>query len=175
MECYERYVPSSEKSCLKECEGMYYVVHVNTNNRTLALEGQGNQKFQTFFDEYLQFKRAYEIKFDNFYVDIRSRGRFGSTIIGWPFINEQAVLVPKTFNILGYCGCFPAVEQRLEIIEIYFATPTFDKVTRDARTNFVTKMSMIGGTLGLFTGFSVISAIQILYFAIILFLRIFKK
>ena len=54
------------------------------------------------------------------------------------------------------CGvehyCVYDLEERLQVVEIYFDTPTFDRITMDARTSFVTKLSLIGGTLGLFTG-----------------------
>ena len=53
----------------------------------------------------------------------------------------------------------------LHWIRIYFSSPTFDKVTRDEKANFVTKLSAIGGTMGLFAGFSIISGIELLYFA----------
>jgi hypothetical protein len=50
-------------------------------------------------------------------------------------------------------------------VRIYFDTQNFDRVTRDEKANFVTKLSTIGGTMGLFSGFSIISGIEILYFA----------
>ena len=53
----------------------------------------------------------------------------------------------------------------LHWIRIYFSSPTFDKVTRDEKANFVTKLSAIAGTMGLFAGFSIISGIESLYFA----------
>ena len=49
-------------------------------------------------------------------------------------------------------------------INIYFKSPTFDEITQDARTNFVTKISALGGTLGLFAGFSLFSGVEIAYF-----------
>ena len=54
------------------------------------------------------------------------------------------------------CGqhfkCSEAWEERLEVVKIYFNTPTFDRITRDAKTNSMAKVSMIGGTFGLLTG-----------------------
>ena len=52
----------------------------------------------------------------------------------------------------------------LHWIRIYFSSPTFDRVTRDEKANLVTKISAIGGTMGLFAGFSIISGIELLYF-----------
>ena len=43
-------------------------------------------------------------------------------------------------------------DEKLQVVEIYFDTPTFDKITRDAKTNSIAKLSLIGGTLGLLTG-----------------------
>ena len=60
------------------------------------------------------------------------------------------------------------------MVNIYFNAGSFDKVTRSAKTNFVSQLSLIGGTFGLFTGFSILSGIEIIYFFIkvdCLFLR----
>ena len=54
----------------------------------------------------------------------------------------------------------------LHWVKLHFATPTFDKITKDVKANFETKLSAIGGTMGLLTGFSIISGIEIVYFAI---------
>ena len=56
--------------------------------------------------------------------------------------------------------------QDLKFIRIYFDTPTFDKITMDTAAKFSDMLSAIGGTMGLLTGFSIISAVEILYFAI---------
>ena len=49
-------------------------------------------------------------------------------------------------------------------MRIYFDTPTFDKITMDKSAKFVDMLSAIGGTMGLLTGFSIISAVEIIYF-----------
>ena len=50
------------------------------------------------------------------------------------------------------------------VIRIYFDTPTFDRITRDKAAKFVDRLSAVGGTMGLLTGFSLISAVEIIYF-----------
>ena len=50
-------------------------------------------------------------------------------------------------------------------MRIYFDTPTFDRITKDRAAKFVDMLSAIGGTMGLLTGFSIISGVEILYFA----------
>ena len=49
-------------------------------------------------------------------------------------------------------------------MNIFFKSPTIDEITEDAKTNFVTKISLLGGTLGLFAGFSLLSGAELVYF-----------
>ena len=58
----------------------------------------------------------------------------------------------------------PPIETRLKYVRIYFDTPTFDRITKDRSAKFVDMLSAIGGTMGLLTGFSIISAVEILFF-----------
>ena len=53
---------------------------------------------------------------------------------------------------------------KLHYVNIFFKSPTFDEITEDAKTNFVTKISVLGGSLGLFAGFSLLSGVELLYF-----------
>ena len=57
-------------------------------------------------------------------------------------------------------------ENNLKYVRIFFDTPTFDRITKDRAAKFVDMLSAIGGTMGLLTGFSIISAVEILYFAV---------
>ena len=50
-------------------------------------------------------------------------------------------------------------------MRIYFDSPTFDKITMDRADKPVDMLSAIGGTMGLLTGFSLISAVEIVYYA----------
>ena len=58
-------------------------------------------------------------------------------------------------------------------MRIYFDTPTFDKIEKDRAAKFVDMLSAIGGTMGLLTGFSIISGVEIIYFAAKILLKIF--
>ena len=64
-----------------------------------------------------------------------------------------------TFSILGF-----EWRNNLRYVKIYFETPTFDRIEKDSAAKFVDMLSAIGGTMGLLTGFSIISAVEILYF-----------
>ena len=63
----------------------------------------------------------------------------------------------------------------LKYVGIYFDATTFDKITKDRAARFVDMLSAIGGTMGLLTGFSIISAVEILYFSIKFILQAVKK
>ena len=56
-------------------------------------------------------------------------------------------------------------KNNLRFVKIFFHTPTFDRITKDRAAKFVDMLSAIGGTMGLLTGFSLISAVEIVYYA----------
>ena len=49
-------------------------------------------------------------------------------------------------------------------MEIYFDTDTFDDIERDKKIKTEAQLSLIGGTMGLLTGFSILSGVQIIYY-----------
>ena len=53
----------------------------------------------------------------------------------------------------------------LRFVRIYFDTPAFNRITKDRAAKWTDQLSAIGGTMGLLTGFSIISGVEILYFA----------
>ena len=56
------------------------------------------------------------------------------------------------------------MKNKLRYVRIFFDTPTFDRITKDRAAKFADMLSAIGGTMGLLTGFSIISGVEILYF-----------
>ena len=57
------------------------------------------------------------------------------------------------------------------MVQIFFDTASFDEIERDKKIKLESQISLVGGTMGLFTGFSIISGIEIIYFAIKIFFR----
>ena len=55
---------------------------------------------------------------------------------------------------------------KLHYVKISFDTPKFEKITKDRAAKFVDQLSAIGGTMGLLTGFSIISGVEIVYFSL---------
>ena len=59
---------------------------------------------------------------------------------------------------------------KIVVILIYFDTASFDEIERDQKMKFETQLSLIGGTMGLLTGFSIISGVEIVCFVVKLIL-----
>ena len=68
----------------------------------------------------------------------------------------------------------PLSKSKLRIVRIFFDTPTFDRITKDRADKLVTMLSDIGGTMGLLTGFSLISGVEIIYYLFKIFLEWFE-
>ena len=72
------------------------------------------------------------------------------------------------FNDLEICNQLPGEEfsSTLQLVQIYFDTATFDDIERDKKIKTEAQLSLIGGTMGLLTGFSIISGVEIIFFLI---------
>ena len=53
----------------------------------------------------------------------------------------------------------------LQMVQIYFDTATFDEINRDKKMTLTGQIGLVGGTMGLLSGFSILSAVEIIYFA----------
>ena len=58
------------------------------------------------------------------------------------------------------------LEATLQLVQIYFDTATIDDIERDKKIKIEAQLSLIGGTMGLLTGFSIISGVEIIFFLI---------
>ena len=69
------------------------------------------------------------------------------------------------FNVVY--NLFPGEElppSTLQLVQIYFDTATFDDIERDKKIKMEAQLSLIGGTMGLLSGFSIISGVEIVFF-----------
>ena len=60
----------------------------------------------------------------------------------------------------------------LKLIQIYFDTATYDEIERDVKVTLEAQLGLIGGTMGLLTGFSILSGVEIIYYAVKLFMSL---
>ena len=164
-ECYYKYISENKEhltsTCLKPCHGIYGDIQHVTQDNTVTISKNGDPT-EKLFEEYLDYKRGFETNYLAYFSNItESRGS--------PFLNKfvtrevasctkyESNCLPKIKLGIESCSgigykCQYETQERLQVVEIYFNTPTFDKITRDARTNSFAKLSLIGGTLGLLTG-----------------------
>jgi uncharacterized membrane protein (Fun14 family) len=64
------------------------------------------------------------------------------------------------------------LNSQLKFVQIYFGTATYDKIDSDVKVTVEAQLGLIGGTMGLLTGFSLLSAVEIVYFVIKFFLSL---
>ena len=64
---------------------------------------------------------------------------------------------------------------KLHYVKISFDTPKFEMITKDRAAKWTDQLSAIGGTMGLLTGFSIISGVEIIYFALKIALDFYLK
>ena len=62
-------------------------------------------------------------------------------------------------------------------MQIFFDTATFDDIERDKKIKTEAQLSLIGGTMGLLTGFSIISGVEVIYFLLrsVVKIRVIEK
>ena len=62
------------------------------------------------------------------------------------------------------------MDEPLQIVQIFIDTSTFDEIERDVKVTLEAQLGLIGGTMGLLTGFSILSGVEIFYYALKLFM-----
>ena len=66
---------------------------------------------------------------------------------------------------LSFCTASPK-DDDIYFVEIFFDTSTYDEVEQDKKMTLEAQIGLIGGTMGLLTGFSILSGVEIIYHAI---------
>ena len=58
------------------------------------------------------------------------------------------------------------------MVRIYFDTATYVEIEKDRKVTLEAQLGLIGGTMGLLTGFSILSAVEIIYYLAKLFMSL---
>ena len=75
--------------------------------------------------------------------------------------------IPSLFNCRSlFSASDIEYPQTLEVVEIYFGAATYDEIEKDVKVTLEAALGLIGGTMGLLTGFSILSSVEIIYYAI---------
>ena len=126
------------EDCSIDCEGLYADVdHVNS---TINNSSRDLDLLNTLVSSYETFKRSQVGNFEVIYDEGEN-------------YRNQYQMVPKPF-------------QPLRVVQIFFDTATYDKIVKDVSVTLADQLGVIGGTMGLFAGFSFLSALEIVYFVI---------
>ena len=165
-ECYYNYISENKEqltsTCLKSCHGIYGDIQHITQDDTVTISKNG-EPTETIYEEYLDYKRGFETNYLEYFSNItESNGspflnklftREAASCYHWPF-GDCTKLTNDGYAQCGvdYYDCEYETQEKLQVVEMYFDTQTFDKIIRDAKTNNVAKISLIGGTFGLLTG-----------------------
>ena len=73
----------------------------------------------------------------------------------------------QSWSFNSHCLMCEGVElanSSVQLVQIYFDPASYDETERDKKIKFEAQLSLIGGTMGLLTGFSIISGIEIIFF-----------
>ena len=57
-----------------------------------------------------------------------------------------------------------SINYQPKLVQIFFDTATFVEIEKDRKVTWEAQLGVIGGTMGLLTGFSILSAVQIIYY-----------
>ena len=130
------------------CDGLYADVVYNNVSGTNTFEDQDT--FKILIEAYNTYKSS---KVGNLKI-----GNWDPHYRKW----EDGLTIPAPYH-------------PLQVVQIFFDTATYDKIEKDVSVTFGDQLGAIGGTLGLFAGFSIISGVEIFYFVIKAFLSFLSK
>ena len=162
LECVNNVIVDTV-SCLKPCSGLLVTSFSKSNdNKNL--------------DDLFPFLKAY-----NYYKKITPypSGYYGNHVnikyCQSIFLQKYIYLTKKLIHEFFLESSNYRWRNKLRYVRIYFDTPTFDRVTKHRTAKFVDMLSAIGGTMGLLTGFLIISGVEILYFSAKFLFTMLKK
>ena len=147
LECVENVTVDTSK-CMKSCSGL-----IVTSFSKEGEEKNLDHLFKPIVDSYNNFKK----------------------ISAYPFSYKGLEIMHDALKYCQLCILDFEWKNKLRYVRIYFDSPTFDIITKDRAAKFTDMLSSIGGTMGLLTGFSIISAVEIAYFSMKIVLNVFSK
>ena len=174
--CYTA-VSSNITGCMVSCTGLYADIDF-TEDRLLAKDhtekGNGNMSYN-FYLRVLVSDGRKEIDRDKLFSMLETykqyKSKYAQNIV---FDSEQRSLSMKATITLAFIHLFSAttIEENLQLIQIFFDTATFDEIERDVKVTLEAQLGLIGGTMGLLTGFSILSGVEIVYYLIKFFMSL---
>ena len=84
----------------------------------------------------------------------------------WDLTHLQTALVSGIYFVITDFFVDTSVNSEPQLVEIYFDTATYVEIEKDRKVTLEAQLGVIGGTMGLLTGFSILSAVEIIYFLV---------
>ena len=138
-------VATRDEICHETCDGLH--ADVNLNTEKLSNRTQDKFVIERLREAYDEYKTSF-VK--NMFVDK----------------DEDWWITYKTAR---------KPYHQLQVVQIYFDTATCDEIVKDVSVTLADQLGAIGGTMGLFAGFSFLSAVEVLYFLVKYFLDLLLR
>ena len=140
--------------CRVSCTGLYAGVTFSEGNpKEKTKDGaliQDSKVFSQLIKDYKSYKSTFlrNVKFNSTSPNL---GKYMKSIWFW----NIALFIVASSN-----------EAEMYFIEVFIDISTYDKVEQDKKMTLEAQLGLIGGTMGLLTGFSILSGVEIIYYAI---------
>ena len=99
---------------------------------------------------------------------VREYNRYKSNVVKNRKYDPKSSLLGRLWLLSSSNICFFSASAEeyptLEMVEIYFGASTYDEIEKDVRVTVEAALGLVGGTMGLLTGFSILSGVEIIYY-----------
>ena len=146
--CYEN-IDQKDESCHQRCDGLYADVDLET------------YKISKRNKDYLVLERLRQA-YDEYKTS---------------FVNNTFLVKDKELSTSDSTK-FKTTRKpyhALQVVQIYFYTATYDEIEKDVSVTLADQLGVIGGNMGLFAGFSFLSAVEFIYFLFKYFLGLLSR
>ena len=113
--------------------------------------GEKKKELHSIIEEYMSYKKSFvrNVKYDPKSYDL------GKYIF---YLSLSLIIHSSLASTIEY--------PTLDVIEIYFGAATYDEIEKDVKVTLEAALGLIGGTMGLLTGFSLLSGVEIIFYIV---------
>ena len=146
--CYAN-IDQKDESCYQRCDGLYADVDLKTYN--ISKRNKDYLVLERLRQAYDEYKTS--------------------------FVNNMLLIKDEELSTSDSTK-FKTTRKpyhALQVVQIYFYTATYDEIVKDVSVTLADQLGVIGGNMGLFAGFSFLSAVEVIYFLVKYSLKLVKK
>ena len=139
--------------CLVSCDGLYADIQYFSDSAT-----ENFKHIKTIMEQY----NAHKDKFAKSLVfDLGKECKYINCEAGPAYFSECSL--PENSTLI-FIFSDSSISYNPQVVEIFFDTATYTEIEKDRKVTVGAQLGVIGGTMGLFTGFSILSAVEIIYY-----------